>query len=110
MKIRNVLHRGLRRFIENDDRSGLPSAVIPKLRNIVSFLQDMADPGDRELFLNAVLRQARAQGGEVDRVQRLVLVEAGEHHGFDARHRVFVRLQALGADFPIGRASCRERV
>jgi len=41
MKIRNVIHKGLRRFIEDDDSSGLPPAVAPKVRNIVSFLQDM---------------------------------------------------------------------
>jgi proteic killer suppression protein len=41
MKIRNVIHKGLRQFILNDDTSGLPAAVIPKIRNIVSFLQDM---------------------------------------------------------------------
>lgn len=41
MKIRNVIHKGLRRFIEEDDTSGLQAAVIPKLRKIVSFLQDM---------------------------------------------------------------------
>jgi proteic killer suppression protein len=41
MRIRNVIHRGLRRFIEEDDAAGIPSAVAPKLRKIVSFLQDM---------------------------------------------------------------------
>ena len=41
MKIRNVVHRGLRRFIEDDDAAGLQPAVVPKLRRIVSFLQDM---------------------------------------------------------------------
>jgi proteic killer suppression protein len=41
MKIRNVLHKGLRRFIEDDDRSGLQPAVVSKLRRIISFLQDM---------------------------------------------------------------------
>ncbi|AWN49765.1 plasmid maintenance system killer [Methylobacterium terrae] len=41
MHIRNVLHRGLRRFIENDDHSGMPSAIIPKLRRMISFIQDM---------------------------------------------------------------------
>lgn len=41
MKIRNVIHKGLRRFIEEDDASGLQAAVIPKLRRILSFLQDM---------------------------------------------------------------------
>jgi toxin HigB-1 len=41
MRIRNVLHKGLRRFIETDDTSGLQSAVVEKLRRILSFLQDM---------------------------------------------------------------------
>ncbi len=41
MKIRNVIHKGLKRFIEYDDNSGLPPAVGPKVRKIVSFLQDM---------------------------------------------------------------------
>jgi proteic killer suppression protein len=41
MKIRNVSHKGLRRFIEDDNSSGLPVAVAPKVRRIVSFLQDM---------------------------------------------------------------------
>jgi proteic killer suppression protein len=41
MRIRNVVHKGLRRFIENDDPSGLPAAVAPKVRKIVTFLQDM---------------------------------------------------------------------
>ncbi len=44
MKIRNVIHKGLRRFIENDDASALPPAVVEKVRRIVTFLQDM----DRE--------------------------------------------------------------
>jgi len=43
MKIRNVIHRGLRRFIEHDDASGLSPAVIEKVRNIVTFLQEMED-------------------------------------------------------------------
>lgn len=41
MKIRNVLHKGLRRFIEVDDATGLQPAVVPKIRRIISFLQDM---------------------------------------------------------------------
>ena len=41
MKIMNLVHKGLRRFIEEDDASGLQAAVAPKLRRIVSFLQDM---------------------------------------------------------------------
>jgi proteic killer suppression protein len=42
MKIKNVIHKGLRRFIESDDASGLQPAVVPKIRRMVTFLQDMA--------------------------------------------------------------------
>jgi len=41
MRIRNVLHKGLRRFIENDDKSGIQASVAEKLRRMISFLQDM---------------------------------------------------------------------
>ncbi len=43
MRIRNVIHKGLRRFIEDDDASGLQPAVVVKVQRIVSFLQDMAE-------------------------------------------------------------------
>jgi len=43
VKIRNVIHKGLRRLIADDDPSFLQPAVVAKLRRIVSFLQDMAD-------------------------------------------------------------------
>ena len=41
MKIRNVLHRGLRRLIQDDRDTALQPTVVPKLRRILSFLQDM---------------------------------------------------------------------
>jgi proteic killer suppression protein len=41
MKIRNVIHKGLRRFIESDVAAGLQPAIVPKLRRMVSFLQEM---------------------------------------------------------------------
>ena len=50
MKIRNVRHKGLRRFIEDDDASAIQPAVVPKLRRILSFLQDM----EREEELHTV--------------------------------------------------------
>lgn len=46
MKIRNVIHKGLRRFIEEDDTSGIQAAVVPKLRRMISFLQDMEREGE----------------------------------------------------------------
>lgn len=42
MKIRNVIHKGLKRFIESDDASGLPAPYVSKLARMLSFLQDMA--------------------------------------------------------------------
>ena len=41
VRIRNVLHKGLRRFIADEDASGLQPAVVEKVRRMVSFLQDM---------------------------------------------------------------------
>ena len=43
MRIRNVVHRGLRRFIQRNDPSGLAAAVVEKARNILTFLQEMED-------------------------------------------------------------------
>lgn len=36
-----MIHRGLRRFIEEDSAAALPPAAVPKLRRMLSFLQDM---------------------------------------------------------------------
>jgi proteic killer suppression protein len=41
MKFKNVVHRGLRRFIQHDDASGLPPHLVEKVRNILTFLQEM---------------------------------------------------------------------
>jgi toxin HigB-1 len=38
-----VAHRGLRRFIENNDASGLSPQLVEKVRNILTFLQEMED-------------------------------------------------------------------
>lgn len=46
MKIRNVAHRGLRRFIERNDPSGLSPLIVERVRNIVTFLQEMADASE----------------------------------------------------------------
>ncbi|MDO8957432.1 MAG: type II toxin-antitoxin system RelE/ParE family toxin [Deltaproteobacteria bacterium] len=43
MKIRNVAHRGLRRFMQQNDVSSLPPSVVEKVRNILTFLQEMED-------------------------------------------------------------------
>jgi len=41
MLIRSVRHSGLRRFMQDDDASGLPANFVDKIRNILSYLQDM---------------------------------------------------------------------
>lgn len=43
MKIRKVLHKGLRRFIEHDDPSGLAPAIVEKVRNMLTFIEAMED-------------------------------------------------------------------
>jgi len=43
MIVKNVVHRGLRRFIQRDDPSGLPPSAVEKVRNMLTFLQEMED-------------------------------------------------------------------
>ncbi len=40
MEIRSIRHKALRRLVEDDVRSGLPAAAVPKIAAILSFLQD----------------------------------------------------------------------
>src|SRR5580704_3154838 len=61
-------------------------------------LQAAVDPQFGQLFLHAVLRQAAAQGAEIDAVHLLVLVEAGKDDCLGTGYRVVVALQALRAD------------
>jgi proteic killer suppression protein len=46
MIIRNIIHKGLRRFVEDDDASGVPATSVEKIRNIISFLQQMDDASE----------------------------------------------------------------
>lgn len=46
MKIRNVIHKGLRKLIEDNNAAGLQPAVADKLRKIVSFLQEIEHEED----------------------------------------------------------------
>ena len=41
MIVRNVRHKGLRRFLMDDDAAGLPPPAVPKIRDILSFLVAM---------------------------------------------------------------------
>jgi toxin HigB-1 len=60
MIIRSVKHKGLRRFIEFDDTSGLQAQYVEKIRNIVAFLQDMQQ--ERELETLAVWKAHKLSG------------------------------------------------
>lgn len=44
--MRGVRHKGLRRLIDDDDTGGLQSQFVEKIRNIVSFLQDMGQESE----------------------------------------------------------------
>jgi toxin HigB-1 len=49
MRIRNVIHKGLRRLVEDDNASGIQPAVADKVRKIVSFLQGMVDETELQM-------------------------------------------------------------
>ena len=88
MKIRNVVHRGLRRFIQHNGASGLAPAVVERVRNILTFLQEMEDArelrdiprwkahqltGDRkETWIPAVTRNWRITF-RIDQTEREIL-------------------------------------
>lgn len=38
MRIAKIRHRGLRRFYEDDDPTGLPAASVPRIRNMLAAL------------------------------------------------------------------------
>ena len=43
MRIRNIVHRGLKRLYNEDNQKGVPAATVDKLRKMLAFLQDMED-------------------------------------------------------------------
>ena len=52
-----------------------------------------------QFFLHRILPQARFQAGEINTIQRLILIETGKDVGGLAGLGIDVRLQALGANF-----------
>lgn len=44
MKIRDFVHKGLRKLYEEDSTKGVPPDVADKLRKMLAFLDDMDDP------------------------------------------------------------------
>ena len=50
MKIRNILHKGLKNLYIQGDPKGLPANAVPKLNNMLAFLQDMQEIKELEMF------------------------------------------------------------
>ena len=48
MRIRNFARKGLKKFYEEDVARGAPPGTVDKLRKMLAFLDDMADP--KELY------------------------------------------------------------
>lgn len=46
MRIRNFLHKGLKRLYAEDSEKGLPPDVVDKLRKMLTFLNEMEDPDE----------------------------------------------------------------
>jgi proteic killer suppression protein len=46
VKIRNVLHKGLKRLYEQDDPKGLPPPSLDKLRKMIAFLDIMNEAAE----------------------------------------------------------------
>jgi proteic killer suppression protein len=44
MKIRNFIHKGLKRLYEDDVTKGVPPDTVDKLRKMLAFLDGMDDP------------------------------------------------------------------
>jgi proteic killer suppression protein len=46
VKIRNFLHKGLKRLSEENDSRGLPPPIVDKLRKMIVFLEAMEEAGE----------------------------------------------------------------
>jgi toxin HigB-1 len=44
VRIRNFVHKGLKRLYEEDNAKGVPPATVDKFRKMLAFLDDMQDP------------------------------------------------------------------
>jgi toxin HigB-1 len=46
VKIRNFVHKGLKRFYSEDSAKGIPPETLDKLRKMFAYLDDMEEPGE----------------------------------------------------------------
>ena len=71
VKIRNFVHKGLKKLFVEDIAQGLPPDAVDKLRAILTFLQDMRDPEKLRAFplwkVHQLTGAARASGAYTSR-------------------------------------------
>ena len=76
MKIRNFIHKGLKKLYLEDRAKGLPPEAVVKLRAMLTFLQDMQDPDNLPMLdaLAGLMDRAREHlaTGDVDAADRIV--------------------------------------
>ena len=46
MKIRNIVHKGLKRLYAEGNAKGVPPDTVAKLRKMLAFLDDMQEPDE----------------------------------------------------------------
>ncbi len=64
MQIRNVLHRPLQRFVEQEDSRGLPPGLLTKLASIIVFLDSMKS--EDEMLTLKVWKPHKLSGSRKD--------------------------------------------
>ena len=51
VRIRNFVHKGLKRLYSEDNPKGLPADAVDKIRKMMAFLQDMEDAAELRSIL-----------------------------------------------------------
>ena len=83
---------------ESSDNDSKNVTAQPVLLPCADLAQAPVDPQLGELLLNPVLGEPRAEIAPIHVIERLVLIEAGEHHRLFARARILVELETLRAN------------
>jgi toxin HigB-1 len=50
VKIRNIVHKGLKRLYAEDNAKGVPPDTVDKLRKMLALLDDMQEPDELRAF------------------------------------------------------------
>lgn len=96
VRIRNIKHKGLRRFYEEDNPKGVSADTVDKLRKMLAFLDNMQDPeelgalpvwkahilaGDRKGTWSLTVNRNRRLTFRVDSVQNEIYdVDIEDYH------------------------------